>query len=66
MAIVSIQAKGEDGISILKSAIDVGYRHIDTAYNYLTEKEVGQAVANRIEAGVVQRQDLFITSKVRT
>lgn len=45
-------------------AIEAGYRHIDGAAIYQNEKEVGQGVADAIEAGLVKRKDLFITSKL--
>ena len=41
-------------------ALDVGYRHIDTAEMYGNEKEVGQAVA---ESGI-PRGEIFVTSKL--
>ena len=41
-------------------ALDVGYRHIDTAEMYGNEKEVGQAVR---ESGI-DRGDVFVTSKL--
>ena len=41
-------------------AIEVGYRHIDTAQSYFNEEEVGDAIAETI----VPREDLFITTKV--
>jgi 2,5-diketo-D-gluconate reductase A len=41
-------------------ALEVGYRHIDTAEMYGNEKEVGEAVA---ESGL-RREDVFVTSKL--
>jgi len=41
-----------------------GYRHIDTAFVYNNEKEVGQGLHESIKAGVVKREDVFITTKV--
>lgn len=41
-------------------ALEVGYRHIDTAQSYFNEEEVGCAIA---ESGV-KREDVFLTTKV--
>ncbi|KAI9261056.1 NADP-dependent oxidoreductase domain-containing protein [Sporodiniella umbellata] len=43
-----------------KVALEKGYRHIDTAYIYKTEEAVGKA----IQESNVDRQDLFVTTKL--
>lgn len=48
----------------VKDAIDIGYRHIDTAFIYGTEKSVGNAIRAKIAEGVIKREDMFITTKV--
>lgn len=48
----------------VKEAIDLGYRHIDTAYYYDNEREIGEAVREKIKDGTVTREDLFIATKV--
>ena len=51
---------GQIAVDSVKSAIEYGYRHIDTAAIYGNEKGVGQGI---IESGVL-RKELFVTSKV--
>ncbi|KAK9055560.1 hypothetical protein SSX86_026644 [Deinandra increscens subsp. villosa] len=46
------------------AAVKVGYRHIDCARAYGNEKEIGVALKKLFEDGVVQREDLWITSKL--
>ena len=45
-------------------AIKMGYRHFDSAWIYQTEQWIGQGVARAIADGLVQRSDLFLSSKI--
>lgn len=47
-----------------KLAVDAGYRHFDTAYLYENEQEVGHALKEKIDAGDVKREDLFVVTKL--
>lgn len=51
-------------VDSIKSAIDIGYRHIDCAAFYNNEKSVGKAINDKISEGVIKRDELYITSKV--
>lgn len=56
--------RGEDLTRSVREAIELGYRHFDTATLYENEEELGQALAAAMNAGDVTRDELFITSKV--
>lgn len=45
-------------------AIDIGYRHIDTAALYGNEADVGRAVRTKIAEGVIRRDEMFIVTKL--
>jgi len=51
---------GQQAVSSVLSAIELGYRHIDTAQGYGNEESVGEAV----KKSGVKREELFITSKL--
>ncbi|KAL4707946.1 hypothetical protein ACJJTC_013737 [Scirpophaga incertulas] len=51
-------------IDSLSYAIDVGYRHIDTAHVYRVEPEIGAVINKKIKEGVVTREDMFVVTKV--
>ena len=54
--------KGKDCVESVKNAIQVGYRHIDTAQFYGNEKEVGEG----IRLSGIPRNQIFVTTKVMT
>jgi 2,5-diketo-D-gluconate reductase A len=54
------QIEPRDTVEAVTQALDVGYRHIDTAEMYGNEKEVGEAVR---DSGL-DRADVYITSKL--
>src|SRR3954464_3718245 len=51
----------EDTQRAVEDALEVGYRHIDTATGYDNEAEVGAA----IRASGLPREDVFVTTKLR-
>lgn len=45
-------------------ALDIGYRHIDAAYCYGNEDEVGKGLKTAFETQKVRREDVFVTTKL--
>ncbi|XP_026489751.2 1,5-anhydro-D-fructose reductase-like [Vanessa tameamea] len=58
------QASPEVIESTVYKALDLGYRHIDTAFNYNNEEAIGNAIRKWIDNGKGTRKDLFITTKL--
>ena len=54
------QVTREECERCVSDALEVGYRHIDTAQSYFNEQEVGNAV----KKSGIPREELFITTKV--
>lgn len=50
----------DETLAAITKALDVGYRHIDTASLYANEEQVGEAIRH---SGVA-REDIFVTTKV--
>ena len=55
---------GDECINSVKSALESGVRLIDTASAYGNEEEVGQAIREAIDEGLIQREDVFVTTKI--
>ncbi|PCH03091.1 Reverse transcriptase [Penicillium occitanis (nom. inval.)] len=52
-------------VDLIKSAIAVGYRHLDTAEMYGTEVEVGMAIKESLDEGIIKsREEVFVTTKL--
>ncbi|HWB53781.1 MAG TPA: aldo/keto reductase, partial [Tepidisphaeraceae bacterium] len=47
-----------------KAALEAGFRTIDTAERYRTEKEVGDAMQEVFKAGTIKRQEVFVITKL--
>jgi alcohol dehydrogenase (NADP+) len=47
-----------------KAALEAGFRALDTAERYRTEKEVGEAMKEVFEAGKIKREDVFVATKL--
>jgi diketogulonate reductase-like aldo/keto reductase len=47
-----------------KAALEAGFRHLDCAERYRNEEAVGDAIQEAFKAGTLQREDLFVTTKL--
>ncbi|KZT64358.1 Aldo/keto reductase [Daedalea quercina L-15889] len=57
---MGVCGEGEHVTTMVKTALDLGYRHIDTAENYGNEQSVGKA----LRESRVPRDELFLTTKL--
>ncbi|KAK1412442.1 hypothetical protein QVD17_33698 [Tagetes erecta] len=57
------QSGSEATYSVATAILEAGYRHIDTAWEYGVQEEVGQGLKAAMDAGI-ERKDLFVTSKL--
>jgi 2,5-diketo-D-gluconate reductase B len=60
MGFGTFDRRGEAGIAAIGYALELGYRHLDTAQSYETEAECGEA----LRRSGVTRSDVFLTTKV--
>src|ERR1700709_476741 len=54
------EVRGADVYPSVRAALDAGYRHIDTAYGYANEDEIGRALH---DSGI-PREEVFLTTKI--
>jgi diketogulonate reductase-like aldo/keto reductase len=47
-----------------RTALEVGFRHFDCAERYRNEEAVGDAMREAFQAGIVRREDVFVTTKL--
>jgi D-xylose reductase len=50
--------------ALVREAIQVGYRHLDSACDYGNEKETGEGIRKALADGLCRRDDLWVTSKL--
>lgn len=58
------RAVGNQSYESVVEALNAGYRHIDTAYLYENEEEIGRALRDVFSQGKIKRQDVFVVSKL--
>lgn len=58
------QVPDSESVTVVRSALDVGYRSIDTASLYGNEEGVGKAIDGFLRSGTAERSDLFVTTKL--
>lgn len=56
--------EGQNAEKAVETAIECGYRLIDTARYYGNEEAVGNGIRTAIANGLVTREELFVTSKI--
>ncbi|KAM3367715.1 hypothetical protein ACQJBY_016335 [Aegilops geniculata] len=55
----------ETTVKAVLEAVEVGYRHFDTAAMYATERPLGEALAEAVRRGLLaSREEVFVTSKL--
>ncbi|MAZ19262.1 MAG: 2,5-diketo-D-gluconic acid reductase [Ahrensia sp.] len=54
----------EDAPEVIQTAIECGYRHIDTASGYRNETAVGEGIQAGLASTGLSRSDIFVTAKL--
>jgi diketogulonate reductase-like aldo/keto reductase len=58
------QSPPEEVSNAVDVALEVGYRHIDTAFMYQNEAAIGKTLKKWFDSGKLKREDVFIVTKV--
>ena len=58
------QSSPEEVSDAVDVALEVGYRHIDTAFLYENEAAIGKTLKKWFDSGKLKREDVFIVTKV--
>ena len=55
-----------DKDAIVNAVLNLGYRHLDTAWLYQNEELIGEAIQEVLlkSDGRIKREDLFVTTKI--
>ncbi|CAG0880029.1 unnamed protein product [Cyprideis torosa] len=64
MGLGTWQSTPEEIDTALDAALEAGYRHIDTAFMYFNETSIGNALKRWFDSGKLNREDVFITTKL--
>ncbi|KAJ3643659.1 hypothetical protein Zmor_026358 [Zophobas morio] len=65
LGIGTLETNSEEEVeAAINVALELGYRHIDTAFVYQNEKPIGKVINQWISSGKLKREDLFITTKL--
>ncbi|CAG2059864.1 unnamed protein product [Timema podura] len=65
MPIVGFGTAGIDDMdTTIDTALEAGFRHIDTAYVYKTEEAIGKSLKRWFDSGKIKREELFIVTKL--
>ncbi|CAM6003256.1 unnamed protein product, partial [Sphagnum balticum] len=64
MGTVALSESQQQVKDALLTAIQVGYRHFDTAMLYGTEGALGDALVEAFSTGLVKREEIFVTTKL--
>eukprot|EP01018_Ginkgo_biloba_P024810 Gb_28797 [translate_table: standard] len=61
---VAVSQNEEEIKTAVDIALEIGYRHFDTASCYGSEAALGEALSKAFQRGIVRRDEVFVTSKL--